>query len=323
MYPPWTSPTRAAQILADGGVVAIPTETVYGLAGNAFDPKALAKIFAAKERPFFDPLIVHISKIETIELIAKDIPKAAWKLAEAYWPGPMTLVLPKQDCIPDLATSALSTVAIRFPNHKIAQEIISLAGVPLAAPSANLFQHVSPTTAEHVAEQLGNRIDGIVDGGPCSVGVESTIIAFIEGKPVILRPGAITPEMIIKIAGSLTIKQSVSSPGKAMPAPGMMDKHYQPRIPLFYGEIPTEATLPPHTVRIAFGNTKSRIDATLNLSPTGNLTEATANLYAFMRSLDKETYDLILVDPIPDEGIGIACNDRLRRASLKYFPSQN
>jgi len=319
MYPPWTSAAHAARILAEGGIVAIPTETVYGLAGNAFDTKALAKIFAAKKRPFFDPLIIHIPKIENMELIAKDIPKAAWKLAKAYWPGPMTLVLPKRECIPDLATSALPTVAIRCPAHEIAREIISLAGVPLAAPSANLFQHVSPTTAEHVAEQLGDTIDGIVDGGPCSVGVESTIIAFPEGTPVILRPGAVTPEMIRQVADSVEIRQSVSHPGQAMPAPGMMDKHYQPRVPLFYGSVPETCILPPHTVRIAFGNTKSVIDSTLNLSPTGNLTEATANLYAYMRALDKEKYDLILVDSIPDEGVGIACNDRLRRASLKHL----
>jgi L-threonylcarbamoyladenylate synthase len=319
MYPPWTSAAHAARILAEGGIVAIPTETVYGLAGNAFDTKALAKIFAAKKRPFFDPLIIHIPKIENMELIAKDIPKAAWKLAKAYWPGPMTLVLPKRECIPDLATSALPTVAIRCPAHEIAREIISLAGVPLAAPSANLFQHVSPTTAEHVAEQLGDTIDGIVDGGPCSVGVESTIIAFPEGTPVILRPGAVTPEMIRQVADSVEIRQSVSHPGQAMPAPGMMDKHYQPRVPLFYGSVPENCILPPHTVRIAFGKTKSVIDSTLNLSPTGNLTEATANLYAYMRALDKEKYDLILVDSIPDEGVGIACNDRLRRASLKHL----
>lgn len=180
MYPPWTTPEDAARILQNGGIVAIPTETVYGLAGNAYDAKALAKIFEAKKRPHFDPLIVHIAALEELSHVASEIPEMAKKLAEAYWPGPLTLVLPKTERIPELATSGLPTVAVRFPSHPIAQQIIRLAKVPLAAPSANLFQHVSPTSAEHVAEQLGELIDGIVDGGPCGVGVESTIVAFTE-----------------------------------------------------------------------------------------------------------------------------------------------
>ncbi len=320
MYPPWTTPEDAAKILAHGGIVAIPTETVYGLAGNAYDSKALAKIFAAKERPSFDPLIVHISKMESLADIVTEVPDAARKLAEAYWPGPMTLVLPKKDCIPDLATSALPTVAVRFPSHPVAQKIIDLAGVPLAAPSANLFQHVSPTTAMHVAEQLRDRIDGIVDGGPCSVGVESTIVAFPGGKPVILRPGGITPGMIRKVAGEVTLHQATSHPGKPMQAPGMMDKHYRPRVPLYYGQVPVGAKLPAHTVRIAFGNTQGAISPTLNLSVTGDTTEAAEHLYAYMRALDTPENELILVDPIPDESVGIACNDRLRRASLRSLP---
>ena len=160
-FPPWTSVSEAARLLKEGEVVAIPTETVYGLAGNAFEPKALAKIFAAKERPTFDPLIVHIADIAQLTDIAKDIPDSAYKLAEAYWPGPMTIILPKKDCIPDLCTSALPSVAVRFPSHPIAQAIIKESGLPLAAPSANLFKHVSPTTAEHVAAQLADRIAGI------------------------------------------------------------------------------------------------------------------------------------------------------------------
>ena len=190
-FPPWTSVSEAARLLKEGEVVAIPTETVYGLAGNAFEPKALAKIFAAKERPTFDPLIVHIADIAQLTDIAKDIPDSAYRLAEAYWPGPMTIILPKKDCIPDLCTSALPSVAVRFPSHPIAQAIIKESGLPLAAPSANLFKHVSPTTAEHVAAQLADRIAGIVDGGPCSVGVESSIISLV-GEPTVMRPGAIT-----------------------------------------------------------------------------------------------------------------------------------
>ena len=316
-FPPWTSVSEAARLLKAGEVVAIPTETVYGLAGNAFEPKALAKIFAAKERPTFDPLIVHIADIAQLTDIAKDIPDSAYKLAEAYWPGPMTIILPKKDCIPDLCTSALPSVAVRFPSHPIAQAIIKESGLPLAAPSANLFKHVSPTTAEHVAAQLANRIAGIVDGGPCSVGVESSIISLTGEKPTVLRPGAITPEMFAKVLGDVAIKESTSKPGQPMLAPGQCDTHYRPQVPLYYGEIPVGYTLPEHTVRIAFGTQAGPIPATVNLSATGDMVEATSKLYAFMHDLDKTEYDLILVDPIPNTGVGMALNDRLKRASIK------
>ncbi len=316
-FPPWTSVSEAARLLKDGEVVAIPTETVYGLAGNAFEPKALAKIFAAKERPTFDPLIVHIADIAQLTDIAKDIPDSAYKLAEAYWPGPMTIILPKKDCIPDLCTSALPSVAVRFPSHPIAQAIIKESGLPLAAPSANLFKHVSPTTAEHVAAQLADRIAGIVDGGPCSVGVESSIISLAGEKPTVLRPGAITPEMFAKVLGDVTIKESTSKPGQPMLAPGQCDTHYRPQVPLYYGKIPASFTLPEHTVRIAFGTQAGPIPATVNLSATGDMVEATSKLYAFMHDLDDPKYDLILVDPIPNTGVGMALNDRLKRASIK------
>ena len=315
-FPPWTSVSEAARLLKDGEVVAIPTETVYGLAGNAFEPKALAKIFAAKERPTFDPLIVHIADIAQLTDIAKDIPDSAYRLAEAYWPGPMTIILPKKDCIPDLCTSALPSVAVRFPSHPIAQAIIKESGLPLAAPSANLFKHVSPTTAEHVAAQLADRIAGIVDGGPCSVGVESSIISLV-GEPTVMRPGAITPEMFKAILGEVKIKESTSKPGQPMLAPGQCDTHYRPQVPLYYGEIPAGYTLPEHTVRIAFGTQHGPIPATVNLSATGDMVEATSKLYAYMHDLDDPKYDLILVDPIPNTGVGMALNDRLKRASIK------
>ena len=315
-FPPWTSVSEAARLLKEGEVVAIPTETVYGLAGNAFEPKALAKIFAAKERPTFDPLIVHIADIAQLSEIAKDIPDSAYRLAEAYWPGPMTIILPKKDCIPDLCTSALPSVAVRFPSHPIAQAIIKESGLPLAAPSANLFKHVSPTTAEHVAAQLADRIAGIVDGGPCSVGVESSIISLV-GEPTVMRPGAITPEMFRKVLGEVKIKESTSKPGQPMLAPGQCDTHYRPQVPLYYGETPAGYTLPEHTVRIAFGTQTGPIPATVNLSATGDMVEATSKLYAFMHDLDDPKFDLILVDPIPNTGVGMALNDRLKRASIK------
>ena len=319
-FPPWTSVSEAARLLKAGEVVAIPTETVYGLAGNAFEPKALAKIFAAKERPTFDPLIVHIADIAQLADIARDIPESAYRLAEAYWPGPMTIILPKKDCIPDLCTSGLPSVAVRFPSHPVAQAIIKESGLPLAAPSANLFKHVSPTTAEHVAAQLADRIAGIVDGGPCTVGVESSIISLAGDKPAVLRPGAITPEMFAKVLGSVDVKDSTSKPGQPMAAPGQCDTHYRPQVPLYFGELPAGYKLPTNTVRIAFGKQPGPIPETVNLSESGDMAEATANLYAFMHDLDKPEYDLILVDPIPNAGIGMALNDRLKRASVKALP---
>ncbi len=315
-FPPWTSISEAARLLQQGEVVAIPTETVYGLAGNAYEPSALAKIFAAKERPTFDPLIVHIADIAQLSDVAKDIPDAAYALAKAYWPGPMTMILPKKDCIPDLCTSGLPSVAVRFPSHPVAQQIIRESGLPLAAPSANLFKHVSPTTAEHVAAQLADRIAGIVDGGPCSVGVESSIISLV-GEPTVLRPGAITPEMFAEVLGSVKIKESTSKPGLPMAAPGQCDTHYRPQVPLYFGILPAGFQLPKHTVRIAFGNTEGPVPATVNLSETGDPMEATAKLYAYMHDLDDPKYDLILVDPIPNTGVGMALNDRLKRASIK------
>jgi L-threonylcarbamoyladenylate synthase len=320
MYPPWTSVEEAVRLLQDGQVVAIPTETVYGLAGNAYNESALAKIFAAKERPTFDPLIVHIAEIEQLEDVAKDIPEAAYRLAEAYWPGPLTMILPKKDCIPDLATSGLPSVAVRFPSHPVARRIIKESGLPLAAPSANLFKHVSPTTALHVAEQLGERIAGIVDGGPCQVGVESSIVSLTGSTPTILRPGAITPEMVQKILGDVTIKTSSSQPGKPMTAPGQCDTHYRPQVPLYYGEVPQGYVLPKRTARIAFGNSAGPIPETVNLSKAGDMVEATAKLYALMHELDTPDYELILVDSIPNTGIGMALNDRLKRASIKQLP---
>lgn len=315
----WTSPEAASRILRSGGVVAIPTETVYGLAGNAFDVHALAKIFEAKNRPTFDPLILHIAAVSEVETLASEFPKEAKILAEKFWPGPLTMVLPKRDSVPDLATSSLPTAAIRFPSHPIAQEVIRLTGVPLAAPSANLFKHVSPTTARHVAEQLAGRIDGIVDGGACKVGVESTIVSFAGEVPTLLRPGAVTLEMLREAIGEVKIHESSSAPGKVQ-APGMLDTHYRPKVPLFYGTPPRGAVLPAKVARIAFGNTPSEIPETLNLSKSGDLLEATANLYAQMHELDSAEFSLILVDPIPEIGLGRALNDRLRRASVKGWP---
>lgn len=315
------SPAAAARILAHGGVVAIPTETVYGLAGNALDPKALARIFAAKGRPTFDPLIVHVADFADLPRVVAHWPASARKLAEAFWPGPLTLVLPKHADIPDLATSGLSTVGVRMPAHPVAREIIRLAGVPLAAPSANLFQKISPTTAQHVSDQLGGLIDGIVDGGACAIGVESTIVGFHGEQPVLYRPGAITPEMLMAVVGPVERHVPTSHPGEpdvAQPAPGLLERHYSPSTPLLLGNWP--AVWPERAGLLAFGtlpDDASRCASIFQLSETGDPVEAAARLYAGLRSLDAQGLDVILASPLPEAGLGIAVNDRLRRAASR------
>lgn len=315
------SPAAAARILAHGGVVAIPTETVYGLAGNAFDPKALARIFAAKGRPTFDPLIVHVADFTDLPRVVAHWPASARKLAEAFWPGPLTLVLPKHTDIPDLATSGLSTVGVRMPAHPVAREIIRLAGVPLAAPSANLFQKISPTTAQHVSDQLGGLIDGIVDGGACAIGLESTIVGFRGEQPILYRPGAITPEMLMAVVGAVERHVPTSHPGEpetAQPAPGLLERHYSPATPLLLGNWPAE--LPERAGLLAFGtlpDCASRCASVFQLSETGDPVEAAARLYAGLRSLDAQGLDVILASPLPEAGLGIAVNDRLRRAASR------
>ncbi|MBV8373181.1 MAG: threonylcarbamoyl-AMP synthase, partial [Candidatus Eremiobacteraeota bacterium] len=220
---------RAAGALRAGAVVAIPTETVYGLAANAFDPSAAARIFEIKQRPAFDPLIVHVLDEPMLQRVVAELPAAARRLTARFWPGPLTLVLPKCGAIPGIVTSGLATVAVRMPSHPIARELLRRANVPLAAPSANPFGRLSPTRAEHVARMLGQRVDLIVDGGPCEHGVESTIVAF-EPYPSILRPGAIEAADIERVIGSLRI----DSGGAAAPvaAPGRVAHHYAPRTPL-------------------------------------------------------------------------------------------
>jgi len=301
---------EAAKILKQGGVVAIPTETVYGLAGNAFDETAVAKIFAVKERPFFDPLIAHIAEIEELEDLAAEVPKNAKLLAEKFWPGPLTLVLPKKEKVPNLTTGGLSTVAVRMPKKQIARDIIKLAGFPLAAPSANKFQHLSPTSPEHVLEQLGGKIDGIVNGGVCEIGLESTVVGFENDIPVIYRPGAVTKEMIAESLGKILNPKS-----DAILSPGMLEKHYSPSTLLCLG-LPSE--VPPNCGLLAFG--KSPENSTffakvLNLSATENLTEAAANLYGMLHELDSCKLNKIYAMLLPPIGIGVAINDRLTKAA--------
>jgi len=301
---------EAAKILRQGGIVAIPTETVYGLAGNAFDETAVAKIFAVKERPFFDPLIAHIAEIEELENLAARVPKNAKLLAAKFWPGPLTLVLPKREKVPNLTTGGLSTVAVRMPQKQIARDIIKLAGFPLAAPSANKFQHLSPTSAEHVLEQLGGKIDGIVNGGFCEIGLESTVVGFENDIPVIYRPGAVTKEMIMESLGKVLDPKS-----DAILSPGMLEKHYSPSTQLCLG-LPSE--VPPNCGLLAFGKLPENATLfakALNLSATENLTEAAANLYGMLHELDSCGLSKIYAMLLPPVGIGVAINDRLGKAA--------
>jgi len=301
---------EAAKLLKQGGIVAIPTETVYGLAGNAFNETAIAKIFAVKERPFFDPLIAHIAEMEELENLVAEIPKNAKLLAEKFWPGPLTLVLPKKEKVPNLTTGGLSTVAVRMPKKQISRDIIKLAGFPLAAPSANKFQHLSPTSAEHVLEQLGGKIDGIVDGGVCEIGVESTVVGFENDMPVIYRPGAVTKEMIGECLGEILNPKS-----DAILSPGMLEKHYSPNT-LLCLELPSE--VPPNCGLLVFGKlpeNATHFAKTLNLSAKENLTEAAANLYGMLHELDSCGLNKIYAMLLPPIGIGVAINDRLRKAA--------
>jgi L-threonylcarbamoyladenylate synthase len=301
---------EAVEILKKGGIVAIPTETVYGLAGNALDETAIAKIFAVKQRPLFDPLIVHIADFSELEGLAAEIPENAMLLAEKFWPGPLTLVLPKKEHVPNLTTGGQKTVAIRMPKKQMARDIIKLAGFPLAAPSANMFQHLSPTRAEHVLEQLGSRIDGIVDDGPCEIGVESTVIGFEDGMPIIYRPGAITEEMISFLnpkSHALNFNKSTS--------PGLLNKHYSPNTPVFIG---VPEAVPESSGLLAFGKLPEKakdFEKVFNLSENGNLIEAAANLYGMLHELDSCDLIRIYAQPLPENGLGCAINDRLRKAA--------
>jgi L-threonylcarbamoyladenylate synthase len=311
-----TSIDEAAEILKKNGIVAIPTETVYGLAGNALSEIAVAKIFAAKERPFFDPLIVHITEFNELENLAVKIPQNAKLLAENFWPGPLTLVLPKKEKVPNLTTGGLSTVAVRIPKKQITRDLIKLAGFPLAAPSANMFQHLSPTSAEHVVEQLSGRIDGIVNGGACEVGIESTVVGFENDIPVIYRPGAVTAEMMGDCLGLGTRDIGYENNFQfKLSSPGLLKKHYSPNTPLCL-ELPNE--IPPSSGLLAFGKLPTNANdfaKILNLSENANTTEAAANLYGMLHKLDSCGLNRIFVMLLPETGLGNAVNDRLIKAS--------
>ncbi len=309
---------KAIAFLEKDEVIGIPTETVYGLAGNALRPQVVAKIFEVKNRPSFDPLIVHTHALSQVSLFVKDIPDWAEKLAKAFWPGPLTLLLPKTEAIPDLVTSGSELVGLRIPSHPLALELLRSLSFPLAAPSANPFGYISPTTPDHVMDQLGDRIPYVLDGGPCSVGVESTIVGWHKGRPTVFRTGGITTERLEEILGMpLDILASSSKPS----APGMLESHYAPQKPLFIGHIPTLLSAHPGKkigVLSFYEDYAHRATRAIRLSPSQDLKEASARLFAALRTLDKEeSIDLIVSEVFPEEGLGRAINDRLRRASAK------
>lgn len=302
---------RAAEALRAGGVVGMPTETVYGLAANALDPIAVAGVFEIKGRPRFDPLIVHVREMSALDALVADMPEAARQLAKTFWPGPLTLVLPKRPVVPDIVTAGLPSVAVRVPDHPIAQRLLRAVQIPLAAPSANRFGSVSPTTAEHVRQEFGDTVPIVLDGGPCRSGVESTVISLV-GEPTLLRPGGLAVEEIEAVIGPVRRPK----PGDMrILAPGMLSRHYAPRTKLHFGGSRPSGRV--GLLALAPLGEASGFAAVEVLSPSGNLREAAANLFAAMRKLDAMRLDAIYAQPVPDEGLGLAINDRLRRASEK------
>jgi L-threonylcarbamoyladenylate synthase len=308
---------EAARILQSGDLVAIPTETVYGLGGNAFSEAAVVKIFEAKNRPAFDPLIVHTHSVEAFGRIAGTIPDMAYQLAEAFMPGPLTLILPKAREIPLLVTSGHDSVGLRIPNHPLTLQLLRELDFPLAAPSANPFGYVSPTTALHVEQQLGERIPYILDGGACAVGIESTIISLVGGQVQVLRLGGLALEEIEQVLGRPVdlVQTSSSNPQ----APGMLSSHYAPRKKVVLGELPLllEQFAGRAVGVLAFSRTYAGVPARhqVTLSPAGEVQEAARTLFSALRYLDEQAVEVILAEYVPEEGLGRAVNDRLRRAS--------
>lgn len=304
---------EGAQILRQGGLVAFPTETVYGLGAVAFFPEAVARIFEVKGRPRFDPLIVHIAAREMLFSMWQEINSKVEALIEKFWPGPLTLVLPKKEGVPDIVTAGLTTVAVRMPAHPVALSLIELTGFPVAAPSANRFGRVSPTTAEAVARDLGERVDLILDGGRCELGIESTVVLVEGDNVVLLRPGALSVEEIEDVVG----KVETASPSRIL-APGMTRKHYAPRLPLYlfagepgelcHAELEGFAVLTPFPVSVERENI-------FVLSRNRSLREVASNLFSTLREIEKMPFRGVIALPVDEEGLGRAIMDRLKRAS--------
>ncbi len=308
----------AKKLLEEQQIVAIPTETVYGLAGNALDPVSVSKIYEAKNRPSFDPLIVHLSSVEEIEKYAAEFPEPAKNFMRAKSPGPVTCILPKNEIIPDITTSGLPKAAFRVPNHPLSLELLQSLDFPLAAPSANPFGYISPTSADHVMDQLGGKIPYILDGGPCKVGIESTIIEWEEGKVIVRRLGGMDLSELEDYFDEVEIqKHSSSNPV----SPGQLKSHYAPRKPFYLGDLRDLYSKHKNEAPaiICFQNSldESPESAVFYLSKKGDTAEAARNLFRLMRELDESDFGCILAEKLPESGLGPAINDRLKRAAAK------
>ena len=306
---------KAKALLEKGELVAIPTETVYGLAGNALDISAVTKIFSVKDRPHFDPLIVHVPDLEHAKKYVEEIPERARLLTKNFWPGPLTLLLSRKSIIPDLVTSGLKTVGIRSPNHPLTIELLRSLSFPLAAPSANPFGYISPTRPEHVNEQLGDKISYILDGGVCTVGIESTIVGFENDHTIVYRMGGLSVEAIEQQVGKISIQLHSSSNPKA---PGQLKNHYAPTKKMVLGNLPQLITQYGRTkVGILSYQTDFEVQYQFILTPAGKLEEAAQNLFSGLRTLDKMPVEIILAELVPEIGLGRAINDRLKRAAAE------
>ncbi len=314
----------AASVLRQGGLAAIPTETVYGLAANALNPKAVEKIFQAKGRPADNPLIVHIAELEQLPSIARNIPQAAYDLAEAFWPGPLTMILPKQDCIPDIVTAGLDTVAVRFPSHPVASAIIRESGLPIAAPSANLSGSPSPTNARRCVEDLSGKVEVIIDGGDCTVGVESTVITLADSTPRLLRPGFVTLEQLCSVLGNVAVDKAVLyklEDNTKASSPGMKYKHYAPKakVVLLDGEADAFVQFVNNSEEknvwaLAFGDEAAKLNKPFLI--IGNTPEEQArNLFECLRELDDKGAGTVYARCPKKTGVGMAVYNRIIRAS--------
>jgi L-threonylcarbamoyladenylate synthase len=310
---------RAAEVLRRGGVVAFPTETVYGLGADALSPDACARIFAIKRRPRFDPLIVHVTDEAAARALTTEWSEHAAALAAAFWPGPLTLVLPKRAAVPDIVTSGLPTVAVRVPAHPVARALLAATERPIAAPSANPFGYISPTCAEHVESQIGAEIPITLDGGPCGVGLESTILDLSSEEPTLLRAGALEVEAIESVVGHVSRPDATAERPKA---PGQLERHYSPHTRFALLAEPATGRPPGGRVGLlAFRRPSSPIaeayDVVEVLSESGDLREAAARLFAALHRLDAAGLDAIFAEPVPLHGLGLAIADRLRRAAAR------
>ena len=308
---------KGALILKKGGLVAFPTETVYGLGGNALDPSSVAKIFDAKQRPSFDPLITHIADLETLDRLADIKNKRVYDVIDKLWPGSLTVIVPKREIIPDLITSGLPTMAVRMPDHPTALSLIKQSTGAVAAPSANPFGYLSPTTASHVERTLGNKIDMIIDGGACRVGVESTVLDMTKERPLVLRPGGLSLEELQNVIGEVDVfNRTTVSPT----APGQLEMHYSPRKPLYIVSSITEVKDRSGAAALLFreGPGIEGFGAAEVLSPGGNPMEAAANLFTALHRLDASPgTNRIYAEEVPPEGLGAAVMDRIYKASWK------